>query len=410
MHKKKDCNCPACNPVIKSKAYEETPKPQLSLKERLAKQRLKNHMDSEATYARIMANGKEHAAHRAKVLAERGLAKTGYLDGVSSAVTAVKNIETTVDNTVKTAKETVETAKRAAETAVDDAKQAVNAKVNEVKAEVDQYISDNINKVTPHSLQQEHLLEPIENPSFDDECTLQEELEKNHQAVLILTEEDAFYSLKNILDERYQKSGEIPSTLILKDIDKAKTWIEYVGTGVGAVVLTQAFGDLGVRAKYSTINGKVRISISTRANGQQMLRHVLVNGMRIKVNGTKTYAIDNPKVVQLGLAPKDRLNAGIKAGAMTMIISAAINTNDLIFNDDYDFYDWFGNVGADFIKTALAIYGAEFVVGAAIGFTGGIAVILIALASIALSMVLDRFFEVNNVSEELTNALRQLQE
>lgn len=410
MSKKKGCGCPSCNPLIKPKAYEETPKPQLTLKERIAKQRLQNHIESEECFARIMANSGEHAAHRARVLAERGMAKTGYLDGVSSAVTAVKNIETAVDNAVKTAKETVETTKRAAETAVNDAKQAVNTKVNEVKAEVDQYISDNINKVTPHSLQQEHLLEPIENPSFDDECTLQEELEKNHQAVLILTEEDAFYSLKNILDERYQKSGEIPSTLILKDIDKAKTWIEYIGTGASAVILTQAFGDLGVRAKYSTINGKVRISISTRANGPQMLRHVLVNGMRIKVNGTKTYAIDNPKVVQLGLAPKDRLNAGIKAGAMTMIISAAINTNDLIFNDDYDFYDWFGNVGTDFIKTALAIYGAEFVVGTAIGFTGGIAVILIALASITLSVVLDYLFEVKNVSKELTNALRQLQE
>ncbi|WP_434144935.1 hypothetical protein [Photobacterium leiognathi] len=168
---------------------------------------------------------------------------------------------------------------------------------------------------------------------------------------------------KNMIDERYHQKGEVPSTLILKDIDKVKTWGEYLATGFGAVMLTQAFGDFGVKARYSVINGKTRVSILTRNNGQQMLRHVLVNGMRLKVNGTKSYTIDNPKVVLLGLAPKQRISAGIKAGVMTIIFSVAINTNDSIFKDDYDFYDWFGNVGTDFIKTAIALYGAEFVVG-----------------------------------------------
>ncbi|KJF92080.1 hypothetical protein UB39_22055, partial [Photobacterium angustum] len=115
-----------------------------------------------------------------------------------------------------------------------------------------------------------------------------------------------------MIDERYHQKGEVPSTLILKDIDKVKTWGEYLATGFGAVMLARAFGDFGVKARYSVINGKTRVSISTRNNGQQMLRHVLVNGMRLKVNGTKTYAIDNPKVVQLGLAPKQRIGAGIK--------------------------------------------------------------------------------------------------
>ncbi|PSU89920.1 hypothetical protein C0W35_18105, partial [Photobacterium kishitanii] len=162
-------------------------------------------------------------------------------------------------------------------------------------------------------------------------------------------------------------------------------------------------------ARYSVINGKTRISIATRNNGQQMLRHVLVNNIRLKVNGTKTYAIDNPKVIQLGLAPKQRINAGIKAGAMTMIISAAINTNDLIFNDDYDFYDWFGNIGTDFIKTAVVLYGTEIIIGAIIGSWGVIAILAIAVISIGLSIVVDKLFEVKNVSGELTNAPRKLQ-
>ncbi|WP_434144938.1 hypothetical protein [Photobacterium leiognathi] len=136
---------------------------------------------------------------------------------------------------------------------------------------------------------------------------------------------------KNMIDERYHQKGEVPSTLILKDIDKVKTWGEYLATGFGAVMLTQAFGDFGVKARYSVINGKTRVSILTRNNGQQMLRHVLVNGMRLKVNGTKSYTIDNPKVVLLGLAPKQRISAGIKAGVMTIIFSVAINTNDSYF-------------------------------------------------------------------------------
>lgn len=259
------------------------------------------------------------------------------------------------------------------------------------------------------SLKHEQLMNDISgNGVFTGQCTLQEELEKNHQAVLLLTEEDSFYTIKNLIDERYHQKGQIPSTLILKDIDKSKTWAEYLATGLGAIKLAQAFGDFGVTARYSVIKGKTRVSLTTRKNGQQMLRHVLVNGMRLKVNGKKTYAIDNPKVVQLGLAPTQRISAGIKAGAMTMIISAAINTNDLIFNDDYDFYDWFGNVGTDFIKSALSIYGAELIVGLIVGGTGVLPLVTIAAVSIALSVVLDPLFEVKNVSGELTSALRKL--
>ncbi|PSV51137.1 hypothetical protein [Photobacterium sp. GB-1] len=260
------------------------------------------------------------------------------------------------------------------------------------------------------SLKHEQLMNDISgNGVFTGQCTLQEELEKNHQAVLLLTEEDSFYTIKNLIDERYHQKGQIPSTLILKDIDKSKTWAEYLATGLGAIKLAQAFDDFGVTARYSVIKGKTRVSIATRNNGQQMLRHVLVNGMRLKVNGKKTYAIDNPKVVQLGLAPTQRISAGIKAGAMTMIISAAINTNDLIFNDDYDFYDWFGNIRTDFIKTAIALYGTEIVIGAIIGAWGTIAILVIAAVSVTLSFAIDKLFEVNNVSRELTNALRKLQ-
>ena len=148
MHKKKDCNCPACNPVIKPKAYEETPKPQLSLKERLAKQRLKNHMDSEATYARIMANGKEHAAHRAKVLAERGMAKTGYLDGITEGITDaahyVGGITKTVGDTITSSVEAVindpsmikDTADNVASTLIDGVTYFPDAVLEEVAPEL----------------------------------------------------------------------------------------------------------------------------------------------------------------------------------------------------------------------------------------------------------------------------------
>lgn len=261
-----------------------------------------------------------------------------------------------------------------------------------------------------HSLKYDQMMNNISGSGlFIGKCTLQEELENNHQAVLLLTEEDSFQTIKNLIDDRYHQKGQIPSTLILKDIDKSKTWAEYLATGFGAIKLAQAFGYLGVTARYSVIKGKTRVSIATRNNGQQMLRHVLVNGMRLKVNGKKTYAIDNPKVVQLGLSPTQRISAGIKAGAMTMIISAAINTNDLIFNDDYDFYDWFGNVGTDFIKTAIALYGTEIVIGAIIGAWGSVAILAIAVVAVGLSVAIDKLFEVNNVSGELTNALRKLQ-
>ncbi|PSU88466.1 hypothetical protein C0W35_20670, partial [Photobacterium kishitanii] len=66
--------------------------------------------------------------------------------------------------------------------------------------------------------------------------------------------------------------------------------------------------------------------------------------------------------------------------------------------------------GTDFIKTAISLYGAEFIVGVFIVTgSGTVAIIAIAGVSILISAILDELFEIKNVSGELTNELRKLQ-
>ncbi|NVH47347.1 hypothetical protein [Photobacterium damselae] len=270
-----------------------------------------------------------------------------------------------------------------------------------------------LSRIQKNSVAHHNVLNNINNSllsQLNGKCLLEDELKQNHQTVLIMTKSDAFSVLKSLIEDRYIKEHAIPSTLILRDIDKARNYSDLIQQGAEAYAITRAFGDFGVRATLSEINGKMRVAISTKANGQQMLRHVLVKGMRLKVNGKKTYAINNPKVVQLGLAPKSRISAGIKAGAFSMIISAAINTNDLIFNDDYHFVDWFGNIGSDFIKTALSIYGGEFIIGLFVGATGALPLVIIAGISITIAILLDEVFEATNIAGELTNALKKNQQ
>jgi hypothetical protein len=178
--------------------------------------------------------------------------------------------------------------------------------------------------------------------------------------------------------------------------------------GYGAAVykaydLARQFGDYGVKAEVFTSKGKEYIAITTKNNGDKIMRHALVNGVRVKFNGHK-YRLNNYKVVQLGLTPQGRVG-GYKGGAVaTFIISATINTNELVFNDDYHLVDWFGNVGTDMFKGILAIAAGEAFL-LAIGVSGG-AILLGVLAVVGASYAIDKIFEEWHISEKVVSELK----
>lgn len=243
---------------------------------------------------------------------------------------------------------------------------------------------------------------PAYNPVTGEDLSdqLRDVLEANHKKAIILSLADAVATLKDMAKEySWEKNG--TQTL------EAASAVNDLG-GYGAAVykaydLAKQFGDYGVKAEVFTSKGKEYIAITTKNNGDKMMRYALVNGVRVKFNGHK-YRINNYKVVQLGLTPQGRIG-GYKGGAVaTFIISATINTNELVFNDDYHLVDWFGNVGTDMFKGILAIAAGEAFL-LAIGVSGG-AILLGVLAVVGASYAIDKIFEEWHVSEKVVSELK----
>ncbi|SGZ10940.1 Putative uncharacterized protein [Moritella viscosa] len=233
----------------------------------------------------------------------------------------------------------------------------------------------------------------------DVNVVLRRELESNHQQAILLTLDDAAQTLASMWDDSNR-------TDTLKFLDKIR------GAGVNGVAIYKAyemvkqFKDLGVVANIFESNGKEYIAIVTKNNSEKILRHVLVNGVRVKVNGHK-YRIDNPKVMQLGLTPQSRSTAFKGSMAITFVISAAINTNDLIFKDDYHFVDWFGNVGVDIFKAFIAFGAGEVALLLLAMSPVGASVLLGAIVAIAVSYVIDELFNEWKVSEKVVTGLKE---
>ncbi|MBW3817232.1 hypothetical protein [Aeromonas hydrophila] len=254
---------------------------------------------------------------------------------------------------------------------------------------------------------------PAYNPVTGEDLSdqLREVLEANHKKAIILTLADAAATLKDMAkelavelkDKAETFSWEKDGTKTLEAASSANDFGGYGAAVYKAYDLARQFGDYGVKAEVFTSKGKEYIAITTKNNGDKIMRHALVNGVRVKFNGHK-YRLNNYKVVQLGLTPQGRVS-GYKGGAVaTFIISATINTNELVFNDDYHLVDWFGNVGTDMFKGILAIAAGEAFL-LAIGVSGG-AILLGVLAVVGASYAIDKIFEEWHISEKVVSELK----
>ncbi|MGN2670944.1 hypothetical protein ACTFQD_05935 [Aliivibrio fischeri] len=182
------------------------------------------------------------------------------------------------------------------------------------------------------------------------QCSLEDELNQNHQDVVILDLEDSHKLLNNFWVDLGKDTA-----LIATSLNTANGWFQHTTPIFDAKGLVKQFGDINIKADIVESKGKQFIAFSGKKNGKEIL-HALVNGTRINMNGKK-YPINSPKVQQVGLSPKARANGFKGAGVLTFVVSAAIATTDLVFKDDYHLVDWFGNVGADMFK-ALLQFGA----------------------------------------------------
>lgn len=255
----------------------------------------------------------------------------------------------------------------------------------------------------PHVDPQHYGYWPPYNPTTGEDLTakLRDVLEANHKKAIILDLDDALATLQSMWEEFQWKDD---GTALMKGADKTQSWGNHGMAIYRAYDLAKQFGDLGVKADVFTSKGKEYIAITTKNNSDKVLRHVLVNGVRLKVNGHK-YRINNPKVIQLGLTPQSRATAFKGGAVVTFVISAAINTNELVFNDDYYWQDWFGNVGVDMFKAVIA-FGLGEIALLTLGSTVGSPILVGAIIVVGVSIGVNYLFEEWEVSDKTVELLK----
>ncbi|MFA0115224.1 hypothetical protein AB4407_16405 [Vibrio sp. 10N.261.46.E11] len=179
------------------------------------------------------------------------------------------------------------------------------------------------------------------------QCSLEDEMAKNHQHVLITDLEDAHKVLHNV----WLGSGKDVADLAAS-INTAKSWFNHTEPMFDAASIAKQFGDMNIKADLVESKGKTFVAFNGTDQNGKLLKHAFVNGTRINMNGKK-YPINSFKSMQAGFSPKSRAENFKGAGVLTFVVSASIATSDLVFKDDYHLVDWFGNVGSDMFKFML---------------------------------------------------------
>ncbi len=179
------------------------------------------------------------------------------------------------------------------------------------------------------------------------ECSLEEEMAKNMQHVLITDLEDAHKILHNVWLERGKDVAALAAS-----INTAKSWFNHTEPMFDAASIAKQFGNMNIKADLVESKGKIFVAFNGTDQNGKVLKHAFVNGTRINMNGKK-YPLNSFKAMQTGFSPKSRAANFKGAGVFTFVVSASIATSDLVFKDDYHLVDWFGNVGSDMFKFML---------------------------------------------------------
>ncbi|MGY5538090.1 hypothetical protein [Vibrio brasiliensis] len=233
------------------------------------------------------------------------------------------------------------------------------------------------------------------------ECSLEEEMAKNMQHVLITDLEDAHKILHNL----WLEVGKDVAALAAS-INTAKSWFSHTRPLFDAASIAKQFGDMGVKADLVESKGKTFVAFNGTDQNGRVLKYAFVNGTRINMNGKK-YPLNSFKAMQAGFSPKSRAENFKGAGVLTFVVSASIATSDLVFTDDYHLVNWFGNVGSDMFKALLqygvgeaAIFAAP-VFGLSVVMVGAVVFVAYAVIEVAWSE-----YDVNNkIVMELENAI-----
>ncbi|TOF18455.1 hypothetical protein CGJ27_25475, partial [Vibrio parahaemolyticus] len=214
--------------------------------------------------------------------------------------------------------------------------------------------------------------------------------------------------LKEYLEGRHTQKNEEGETIgseTLKLLDDIHSKID-MGIGIiTAAKISKALGGFGITVKqYIDAQGIERVIISSLWNDPKKY-YAVVNGLNIKKN--YPYRITNPTIKQLGVLAEDTLNGFKKGAVLSLIISATINTNELMFNDDYHLVDWCGSMGSDLFKLLAtgAVVGGIICLTVALGVA--IPMVVGAMVWVGVDVIISNIWDENKIEENIINGLKE---
>ena len=251
------------------------------------------------------------------------------------------------------------------------------------------------------ALQAYELTEPEWNKDLQDD--LKEYLEGRHTQVCILSVDDAAKCALNIWHQKNEE-GETIGSETLKLLDDIHSKID-MGVGlIAAAKISKALGSLGVTVKqYIDAKGVERVIISSLWNDPKM-HYAVVNGLNIKKN--HPYRVTNPTIKQLGVLAEDTVKGFKKGAVLSLIVSATINTNELVFNDEYHLVDWCGSMGSDLFKVMVSLAASAGLVSLFVLFGLSVPILVSFLVFVLVDAALNLFWDEFEIEEKLTNKLK----
>ncbi|MDE1483066.1 hypothetical protein [Xenorhabdus bovienii] len=183
---------------------------------------------------------------------------------------------------------------------------------------------------------------------------------------------------------------------------------DVVTTYTGSILDGYAFMRL---ANELSSNFGVRVTEYINRHGNKMIKLTGHAGVRKFLTATK-YRADHWKVIDIGIGTQAMREGIITASRRVIIVSALYRSAELLFRDEYDIYDFFGNITMDVAKTAVgALVGLGVVAGAAIALGAGAFALGVAVVALAVGLlttwVLSELDDRYKISKKLINYMRE---
>ncbi|MDC9598609.1 hypothetical protein [Xenorhabdus anantnagensis] len=183
---------------------------------------------------------------------------------------------------------------------------------------------------------------------------------------------------------------------------------DVVTTYAGNILDSYAFMRL---ANELSSNFGVRVTEYVNRYGNRMVRLTGHAGVRRFLTATK-YRSDHWRVIDIGIGTQAMREGIATVSRRVIIVSVLYRSAELLFKDEYDIYDFFGNITMDVAKTAVgALVGLGVVAGAAIALGTGAFALGVAVVALAVGFfttwVLFELDDRYKISKKLINYMRE---